>query len=62
MNRCFAVGAGAYAGCAYCTHVGLYSKILQKMVYPGNRRFMPQNDRQRTHVRSYSTVWHARAS
>ena len=53
MNPSFAVGAGAYAGCAYCTHVGVYSKTLKKMVYPGNRRFLPQNDRQRTNVRSY---------
>lgn len=49
----FAVGAGAYAGCAYCTHVGTYSNILQKMVYPGNRRFLPLDDVQRTDSKNY---------
>lgn len=49
----FAVGAGAYAGCAYCTHVGTYSNILQKMVYPGNRRFLPLDDVQCTDSKNY---------
>ena len=49
MNPTFTVGAGAYAGCAFCTH----SKILQKIVYPGNRRFLPPNDVQRTNCSSY---------
>ena len=41
MSTKVAVGAGAYAGCTYCTHVGTYTNILQKVVYPGNRRFLP---------------------
>ena len=47
------VGAGAYAGCTYCTHLGTYSKILQKMVYPGNRRFLPQDNPMRTDARNF---------
>ena len=38
------VGAGAYAGSAYCVHRGKYSEILQKMVYPGNRCFLQESD------------------
>ena len=34
------IGAGAYSGCVYCTQEGTFSKILQKMVYPGNRHFL----------------------
>jgi hypothetical protein len=37
-------GAGAYAGCAYCLHHGEYSKILQKIIYPGNRCFLQEDD------------------
>lgn len=38
------VGAGAYAGCAYCTQTGERSQILQKVIYPGSRRFLPNED------------------
>ena len=38
------IGAGAYSGCTYCTHKGKYSKVLQKVIYPGNRSFLPEND------------------
>ena len=38
------IGAGAYAACAYCTHLGEYSKILQKMIYTGNRCFLQPDD------------------
>lgn len=38
------IGAGAYAGCAYCLHRGEHSKILQKIIYPGNRYFLQKND------------------
>lgn len=41
---CVCVGAGAYAGCAYCTHTGEYCHKLQKMVYPGNLRFLSECD------------------
>ena len=37
-------GAGAYAGCAYCTHLGEYSNSLKKMIYPGNRCFLHPSD------------------
>ena len=37
-------GAGAYAGCAYCTHTGQHSSSLQKVIYPGNRRFLSKDD------------------
>ena len=47
------IGAGAYAGYAYCTHVGTYANTLQKMVYPGNRRFLPLDDVQRTDRKNY---------
>lgn len=46
-------GAGAYAGCTYCTHKGEYSKILQKMIYPGNRCFLQQDDDLRHDFRSF---------
>ena len=37
-------GAGAYAGCTYCTHIGEHSKTLQKIIYPGNRSFLNKDD------------------
>lgn len=37
-------GAGAHAGCAYCTQIGEYAKCLQKVIYPGNRCYLPKND------------------
>ena len=46
-------GAGAYAGCAYCTHIGEYSKTLQKIIYPGNRRFLPENNPLRNDTSSF---------
>ena len=46
-------GAGAYAGCVYCTHIGQYSTVLQKMVYPGNRKFLPVSDPERTDTKNY---------
>lgn len=38
------VGAGAYAGCAYCTIKGEYAKELNKMVYLNHRSFLPKDD------------------
>ena len=38
------VGAGAYAGCAYCTMTGEYSNVLDKMIYPDHRRFLSPGD------------------
>ena len=38
------LGAGAYAGCSYCMHTGEYSKILRKVIYPGNRHILPEGD------------------
>ena len=40
----FLVGAGAYAGCAYCCLQGEYSKVLKKMVYLEHRSFLPSID------------------
>lgn len=40
----FIIGAGAYAGCAYCTNVGEYSSTLGKMVYLKHRSFLPEDD------------------
>lgn len=34
-------GTGSYRGCAWCMHKGHYCKHLSKVVYPGNRRFLP---------------------
>ena len=42
------IGAGAYAGCAYCCMKGEYSKNLQKMVYLDHRSFLPHIDCLRT--------------
>ncbi len=47
------IGAGAYAGCAYCTHLGEYSKPLTKMVYPGNRCFLSMGDPLRQDAQSF---------
>ena len=47
------IGAGAYAGCAYCTHKGEYSKAFQKMIYPGNRLFLNVDDNLRHDVRNF---------
>lgn len=41
------LGAGAYAGCAYCCIRGQYSKELQKMVYLDHRSFLPSIDQLR---------------
>ena len=38
------IGAGAYAGCAYCTIKGEYAKELNKMVYLKHRSFLPHDD------------------
>ena len=37
-------GAGAYAGCEYCTIKGEYATELNKMVYLKYRSFLPQDD------------------
>ena len=34
LHNLWYVGAGAYAGCAYCTHTGEYCHILQKIFIP----------------------------
>ena len=49
------VGAGAYSGCAYCTQSGDYSKNLDKMIYLGHRRFLPQNDMLRSNHKDFPT-------
>ena len=41
-------GAGAYAGCAYCTMLGEYSSTLGKMVYLKHRSFLPASDELRS--------------
>ena len=38
------VGAGAYAGCAYCCVKGYYCHNLKKMVYLDHRSFLPTID------------------
>ena len=53
MYNYTSIGAGAYAGCAYCTHKGEYSKALQKMIYPGNRLFLNVDDNLRHDVRNF---------
>ena len=37
-------GAGAYAGCVYCTSLGEYSNARTKMVYLDHRRFLAAGD------------------
>ena len=49
------LGAGAYAGCAYCCIRGEYSKELQKMVYLDHRSFLPSIDCLRTDHKGFST-------
>lgn len=39
----YILGAGAYAGCAYCTTKGEYAKELNKMVYLKHRSFLPHD-------------------
>jgi len=34
-------GTGSYRGCAWCMYKGCYCKHLHKVVYPGNRQFLP---------------------
>jgi len=36
-------GTGSYRGCGWCLLRGQYCKHLHKVVYPGNRRFLPSN-------------------
>ena len=36
-------GTGSYRSCGWCMQKGVYSKHLHKVVYPGNRRFLPTN-------------------
>lgn len=50
---CTCLGAGGYAGCAYCTHLGEHSSVLQKMVYPGNRCFLKEDDDLRDDTTNY---------
>ena len=52
---CVVLGAGAYAGCAYCCIQGQYSKELQKMVYLDHRSFLPSIDRLRTDHKGFPT-------
>ena len=47
------IGAGAYAGCAYCCIQGQYSKELQKMVYLDHRSFLPGIDCLRTNHKNF---------
>ena len=44
LNNHVFSGAGAYAGCTYCSISGEYSKILTKMVYLSHRSFLPSVD------------------
>jgi len=34
-------GTGSYRGCGWCMQRGQYCQHLKKVVYPGNRRFLP---------------------
>ena len=34
---------GSYRSCGWCMQKGVYCKHLHKVVYPGNRRFLPTN-------------------
>ena len=36
-------GTGSYRGCGWCIHKGEYCKHLSKVLYPGNRRFLPHD-------------------
>ena len=47
------LGAGAYAGCAYCCIQGQHSKKLQKMVYLEHRSFLPSIDHLRVNHRGF---------
>lgn len=49
----FYVGANSYAGCVYCTHIGEYSNILQKIVYPRNRCFLERDNPLRKDKRNF---------
>lgn len=40
-------GTGSYRGCGWCLQKGQYCKHLHKVVYPGNRRFLPANHKLR---------------
>ena len=42
---CTCIGAGAYAGCVYCEHLGTYCHILQKVVYRGNRKYLHRRNK-----------------
>lgn len=54
MSRSY-VGAGAYAGCAYCCVQGEYSQSLQKMVYLQHRSFLPSVDLLRLNHKNFPT-------
>ena len=47
------LGANSYAGCTYCTHLGEYSNTLQKIIYPGNRRFLRKDDKLRKDKKNF---------
>jgi hypothetical protein len=47
------LGAGAYAGCAYCCIQGEYSKELQKMIYLDHRSFLPSIDHLRINHKGF---------
>lgn len=44
---------GSYRGCAWCLLKGQYCKHLSKVVYPGNRRFLPANHELRKDTESF---------
>ena len=46
-------GTGSYRGCGWCMQKGQYCKHLSKVVYPGNRRFLPAGHQLRKDSRNF---------
>ena len=46
-------GTGSYRGCGWCMQKGQYCKHLCKVVYPGNRRFLPTGHQLRKDTRNF---------
>lgn len=47
-------GTGSYRGCGWCMHKGVYCKHLHKIVYYGNRRFLPADHMLREDCHNFS--------
>lgn len=46
-------GTGSYRGCAWCLLKGIYCTHLNKVVYPGNRRFVPSQHKLRQDCKNF---------